>query len=271
MIRALGVNVDNMIVLGLALSNGLIALAGRAARAVSGLRRRADGHRHGRVGAGEHHHRRGAGRRAASSGFVITGARHGLGAVPAARGACAARRARPERSEAGHGRVRVPRARPAVASSSGDAAGARRRTSARSDGDAGRSERAYKTFNAGHAERGARAARRRPHDRRGLVRHRHRHERLGQVDAAERRGRRRSRSTAGTHRCSTAPTSRAGPSIAARRSSAASFRTRSAARRRRMSIAENLALAARRGQPRGLGWALQALDRCRSSAIACAS
>ncbi len=63
MIRALGVNVDNMIVLGLALSNGLIALSGGAARAVPGICRRADGHRHGRLGPGEHHHRRGARRR----------------------------------------------------------------------------------------------------------------------------------------------------------------------------------------------------------------
>ena len=50
MIRALGVNVDNMTIFGLALSNGLIALSRRAAGAVSGLCRRADGHRHGRLG-----------------------------------------------------------------------------------------------------------------------------------------------------------------------------------------------------------------------------
>ena len=73
MIRALGVNVDNMIVLG----PGAVERPGRArrraARAVSGLRRRADGHRHGGVGPRERHHRRGAGRRA-QLGFVITGA-----------------------------------------------------------------------------------------------------------------------------------------------------------------------------------------------------
>ena len=66
MIRALGVNVGNMIMLGLALSNGLVALSGRAAGAVSGLRRRADGHRHGGLGPRQRDHRRGAGRRAAA-------------------------------------------------------------------------------------------------------------------------------------------------------------------------------------------------------------
>ena len=46
-----------------------------------------------------------------------------------------------------------------------------------------------------HAERGARASGRRPVHRRGLLRHRHRHERIGQVDAAHRRRRRIPRST----------------------------------------------------------------------------
>ena len=57
MIRAMGVNVSNMIILGLAISNGMIALCGRAACAVSRFRRRADGHRHGRMGPGQRHYR----------------------------------------------------------------------------------------------------------------------------------------------------------------------------------------------------------------------
>ena len=60
MIRALGVSVENMIVLGLASSNGLVGLRRRAACAVPGLRRRADGNRHGGLGPGQRHHRRSA-------------------------------------------------------------------------------------------------------------------------------------------------------------------------------------------------------------------
>ena len=106
MIRALGVNVENMIVLGLARVQRPGRAVGRAARAVPGLRRRADGHRHGRLGPGQHHHRRGAGRRAAAR------LRHhrrgdGLGALPPAGRHRAARRAQPQRPEAGHGRLRV--------------------------------------------------------------------------------------------------------------------------------------------------------------------
>ena len=40
-----------------------VAVSGRAADPVPGIRRRPDGHRHGGLGPGEHHHRRGAGRR----------------------------------------------------------------------------------------------------------------------------------------------------------------------------------------------------------------
>ena len=74
----------------------------------------------------------------------------------------------------------------------------------------------------------------------------------------------------GTHRARRHATSRAGPSTGARRSSAACSRTRSAAPRRRMTIAENLVLAARRGQPRGLGWALKPDVRAASCASASA-
>ena len=62
MIRALGVNDANMIVFGLAISNG----SGRAIRsvagAISGIRRCWHGNRDGGVGTGQRHHRRSAGR-----------------------------------------------------------------------------------------------------------------------------------------------------------------------------------------------------------------
>ncbi len=45
MAKAVGIDVDRMIVLGLGLSNGLIALVGRADRAIRGLRQHSDGHR----------------------------------------------------------------------------------------------------------------------------------------------------------------------------------------------------------------------------------
>ena len=64
-----------------------------------------------------------------------------------------------------------------------------------------------------HAERGARAAGRDLTIERRLVRHRHRHERLGQVDAAQRGGRLVLRRLRAASR-SPAPTSRRGPSTA---------------------------------------------------------
>ena len=73
---------------------------------------------------------------------------------------------------------------------------------------------------------------------------------------------------AGRHDCSTAPTSRAGPSTGARSMIGRVFQNPFSGTAPSMSIAENLALAARRGQPRGLGWALKRTART-SSAIAC--
>ena len=112
MIRALGVNVDNMIVLGLAVSNGLVALAGALlaqyqgfadvqmgiGMVVWGLASIIIGE--ALVGTrqiGLHHHRR----------------RDGLGALPPAGRHRPARRPQPQRPEARHRRLRVRRPRAA--------------------------------------------------------------------------------------------------------------------------------------------------------------
>ena len=81
----------------------------RAARAVPGLRRRADGHRHGGVGPRQHHHRRGAGRRPRAR-LRHHRRGHGLGPVPADRRDRAARRPQSERPEADHRGLRLRRA-----------------------------------------------------------------------------------------------------------------------------------------------------------------
>ena len=267
MIRALGVNVDNMIVLGLALSNGLIALVGRAARAVPGLRRRADGHRHGGVGPRQRHHRRGAGRRRASSGFVITGAVMGsvlfrLLVAIALRGGLNPNDLKLITAVF----VFVALVLPALLQRMRRGS----RPSARRGRRRARHRQVLQDVQRGHAERGARAARRRPHHRRRLVRHRHRHERLRQVDAAQRRRRRVSRSTPARSR-STARDVTTWPEHRRAKLIGRVFQNPFSGTAPSMSIAENLALAARRGRPRGLGWALEPVGARRARAIACAA
>ena len=155
---------------------------------------------------------------------------HGLGAVPPAGRDRAARRAQPERPEAGHRGLRVrcalvlPGLLRALARRTPRQAEARSRCF--------RSARISQDLQPGHAERGARAARRRP-DASTTAR-------SSSSSARTARASRRcstpwparSSSTRARSR-STAPTSRAGRSTAARSSSAACSRTRSAAPRRR--------------------------------------
>ena len=61
MIRALGVNDGNMIVFGVAISNGFRGAVRSLAGAIPGVRGRGHGNRHGGVGAGQRHHRGSAG------------------------------------------------------------------------------------------------------------------------------------------------------------------------------------------------------------------
>ena len=121
MIRALGVNVENMIVLGLMLSNALVALAGALLAQYQGFADVQMG-----IGMvvwglasviiGEAL----VGTR--QIGFVISRRGDGIGPIPAARRARAQGRSRPERPEAGHRGIRFPRAHRAEAGRSSDRA-----------------------------------------------------------------------------------------------------------------------------------------------------
>ena len=90
----------------------------------------------------------------------------------------------------------------------------------------------------------------------GSVRHHHRDERLGQVDAAQRGRRHRSSSTAGRSR-SRASTITRWPEHRRAKFIGRVFQNPFSGTAPTMSIAENLALAARRGSRRGIGWARQ--------------
>ena len=275
MIRALGVNVGNMI----DPRAGAVQRAGRAlrraARAVPGLRRRADGHRHGGVGARQRHHRRGAGGHARSSACVITGAVMGSVLFRLLVAHRAARRPRPQRPEAGHRRVRVRRAGPARS------AEPRRRMRPRQREAAGR--RAAMPRACGHA--GSRGVARRstpgtPNEVRAL--------RGRQPDDRRRLVRRSSsaRTARASRRCSTRSPARSPLDAGHASRSTARDVTRWPEHRRAkligrvfqnpfsgtapdMSIAENLALAARRGR-RAASAGRSAPRVATSCAIACA-
>ena len=245
MIRALGVNVENMIVLGLALSNGLVALSGALLAQYQGFADVQMG-----IGMvvwglasiiiGE------ALVGVRQLGFVITGAvmgsvlfrllvaialRGGLDpndlklvtaafvfvALDSARHAAAARlgSAHARRAEPSGRRHEPPRrtaARLAPGRCCSSPTSARRSTR-----DTPNEVRALQGVNLTLDE--------------GRFVDRDRHQRLWQVDAAQRRWPARSSSTR-ARSCSTAPTSPAGPSTGARSSSAACSRTPSAAPRR---------------------------------------
>jgi ABC-type uncharacterized transport system permease subunit len=106
MAKALAIDVDLMVVLGLALANGLIGLAG-------GLCGPSDGHRGASERVGEPHGGRGVGREAFHRALDRRGGR-GRGGVPPAGRGCRARRPQPECPEAGHRSVRARRINPAA-------------------------------------------------------------------------------------------------------------------------------------------------------------
>ncbi len=104
MIRALGVSDDTMIILGLAVSNGLIGSGGSVPGAVSGIRRRANGNRHGGVGTRQRNYWRGPGG-CADSRLDDYRRGDGFGALPSVGGYRVADGTESQRSEADYRRI----------------------------------------------------------------------------------------------------------------------------------------------------------------------
>ena len=257
MIRALGVNVENMVVLGLAVSNGLVALSGALlaqyqgfadvqmgiGMVVWGLASIIIGE--ALVGVrqlGPDHHRRG----------------DGLGALPPAGGDCAARRPQSQRPEAGDGRLRVPGPDPAR---TGHAA--EQRQAQASGGGVGSAMLAIntirKTFNPDT-----------PNEVRALQGVNLALDEGSFVVVIGTNGSGKStllNALAGSFIVDEGSIVLDGTDITRwpehRRAKFIGrvFQNPFSGTAPRMTIAENLALAARRGQPRGLGWALKASVR----------
>jgi putative ABC transport system permease protein len=103
MIRALGVNDANMIVFGVAISNGFVALSGALLAQYQGF-----ANRHGGVGTGQRHHRRSfGGNEPVRHHHHRRG--HGFRALPVARSHGIALGTKPQRPEAHHRSIRLRR------------------------------------------------------------------------------------------------------------------------------------------------------------------